>query len=87
MREDRPVVMTGVESVEWDQTRGFHGFHGFQVFDAILFAPFPPIIMSRPPLSSLLWCVMIDRFSRLCWLPSEPHESGEAVLSLSNTFQ
>ena len=31
------VVMTGAESVEWDQ---IHQTHGFHVFDAIPFTPF-----------------------------------------------
>jgi hypothetical protein len=35
--EDRLVVMTGAELVEWYQT---HQTHGFQMFDANLFAPF-----------------------------------------------
>ena len=43
--------MDEVESVEWYQVRGFHGF---QVSDASPFAPIPDIIMSPPPLSSLL---------------------------------
>jgi hypothetical protein len=50
--EDRLMVMTGEELVEWYQ---IHQTHGFQVFYAIPFALFQAIIMSRPPLSSLLW--------------------------------
>ena len=40
IREKGRVVMTGAESVEWNQT------HGFQVSDAIPYAPFqqPPVI-------------------------------------------
>ena len=57
--EDGLVAITGAESGEWYQIQETHGFHGFQVFDAIPFAPFPAIVMSRPPISSLLWCVYV----------------------------
>jgi hypothetical protein len=36
--ENGLVVLTEAESVEWDQTNGFH------VFDAIPFAPFRPLL-------------------------------------------
>ena len=51
------MVMTGTALVEWYRIRQAHGF---KVFDAIPFVPFPDIIMSRPPLSSLLWLSCID---------------------------
>jgi hypothetical protein len=48
--EDGLVVMAGAELVEWYQT------HGFYAFDAILFAPFQPLLC--PTLSSLHWRVV-----------------------------
>lgn len=50
--EDRLQVMTGAESVEWNQ---IHQTRGFHVSDAIPFCSVLAIIMSRAPLSSLRW--------------------------------
>ena len=41
IRENRLVVMTGAELVEWYQIQKTHCF---QVFDAIPFAPFRPLL-------------------------------------------